>query len=111
MKGLHIFDTEGFNKFLYGNLLGSSAKGKMLSFENIDIEDTIASRLIDVESEIAKQELLELMSRAVPNVDMEIVVQYVEKFAGIKGGGPTYMMIFLIFIRHKPFEKHSHWHI
>lgn len=35
---VHIFDAEGFNKFLYGNLLGSSAKGKMLSFENIDIE-------------------------------------------------------------------------
>lgn len=62
----------------------------------IDIEDTIGSSLMDVESGIVDEEdLLETMKCAVPNIEIEILTQFVEKFAGVKSGGPTYMMIFM----------------
>ena len=54
---VHIFDAEEFNKFLYGNFLGCSAKGKMLSFENIDIEapDMMLTKITTKENKVTFQ--------------------------------------------------------
>lgn len=54
---VHIFESEGFNKLLYGDFLGNSAKGEMLSFENIDIEtpDMVLTNITTKENKVTFQ--------------------------------------------------------
>ena len=65
--------------------------------EKIDVEDTVASSLLEVfhDGDISEDGALKIMCQAVEDVDIALDGGYVEKYNGITGGGPTYMMIFM----------------
>jgi hypothetical protein len=55
-----------------------------------DVADIISGYMIDDETFINKT-----LDKVLPDFDHETIHNYVEKFDGVRNGGPTYMMIFL----------------
>lgn len=71
------------------------AVANVLDKERIDDGEEPGKVIDDVRILEKKKDLGKLIKKALPKCDVAILEEYIEKYDGVSGGGPTYGVVFL----------------